>query len=129
MINIEHSSTNNNGNQHFQQHFQNHYAATSETNLSDMNQANNRFPPIYDTQSRRHTPLIGNESSQSQIIQTHYDHNGNIKAIEQKEEQHAKKTTQTTTTTTSQQPYLSYNQVDETEPFANSVNYFYYYLF
>ena len=116
MINIEHTNA---PNQHFQQHFQNHYSATSESNLSDMN--NPRFPTVgYDTHSsRRQTPLLGNESSHSQIVQSQYDQHGNLKCVEQKEEQHAKKTTQTTTTTTTHQPYII--QAD-TVPFIDSAD-------
>lgn len=113
MIPVEHSNGSNSSH-----HFQNHF--TSETNLSEMNN-NARFPTHgYEihSSSRRQTPSSAQESSHSQVVQSHYDYGTNSKIL-QEEEQHAKKQTTTTTTTTMQQPSYMLTQVEEEEvPFG-----------
>jgi len=109
MIHVEHSSHNNGNNHHFSN---NHYSATSETNLSDLNN-NSKFPTVgYEmhNSSRRHTPSGAHESSHSQLVASHYDYGNNSK-IYQEEEQLAKKSTQTTTTTTMHPAYTDEEQI------------------
>ena len=72
MIPIDHSG--NHGNHHFQSLQNHHY--TSESNLSDMNNAN-RFPTgnfEAHSSSRRQTPNSSHEASHSQMAQSHYDY-------------------------------------------------------